>query len=153
MGWRRLGPKKNLTSCPGLVDHYTYQCMKNGTDLFHRNVRKILDMCFPGESFDVQMQKTWMTESLLCSAPKESGAVAASAWRACSTCYLKPQINLLPKAVVVALGSKAQTRLKSLDIPFLKAGAAAPPGCNFKGVKESWQEAATELEARRVTSK
>ncbi len=23
MGWRQLGPKKNLTSCPGLVDHYT----------------------------------------------------------------------------------------------------------------------------------
>ncbi|WP_422766079.1 hypothetical protein [Pseudomonas hefeiensis] len=24
MGWRRLGPRKNLTSCPGLVDHYTF---------------------------------------------------------------------------------------------------------------------------------
>jgi len=23
VGWRQLGPKKNLTSCPGLVDHYT----------------------------------------------------------------------------------------------------------------------------------
>jgi putative transposase len=22
-GWRQLGPKKNLTSCPGLVDHYS----------------------------------------------------------------------------------------------------------------------------------
>ena len=22
MGWRQRGPRKNLTSCPGLVDHY-----------------------------------------------------------------------------------------------------------------------------------
>jgi len=118
---------------------YTFECMRNGKDQFHRNVRLILDLCFPGESFESQMAKTWMTESLLCSAPIESGSVAASAWRACSSTYLKPQLDLLTGAVVAALGSKAQSRISSIGIPFMAAAAAAPPGCNFKGARESWQ--------------
>lgn len=24
MGWHQRGPRKNLTSCPGIVDHYTF---------------------------------------------------------------------------------------------------------------------------------
>ncbi|MCP2067584.1 UNVERIFIED_ORG: hypothetical protein J2Y84_002910 [Pseudomonas reinekei] len=130
---------------------YTYQCMKNGTDLFHRNVRYILDLCFPEEPFDCQLRKTWMTESLLCSAPKEGGSVKASAWRACSACYLNPQLELLSQALVVALGSKAQSRLKSIGIPFFAAGAAAPPGCNFSGARNSWRLAAMTLQERRTT--
>jgi hypothetical protein len=124
---------------------YTYQCMKNGTDRFHRNVRLILDLCFPEDPFDAQLRKTWMTESLLCSAPKESGAVTATAWRTCSATYLKPQLALLPNAVVVALGAKARTRLASLGVPYMEAAAAAPPGCNFKGAVESWHKVAAAL--------
>lgn len=130
---------------------YTHECMKSGTDLFHRNVRVILDLCFPGDSFDMQLRKTWMTESLLCSAPKESGSVAASAWRACSMTYLRPQLEVLPQALVVALGNKAQKRLNSLGITFFAAGAAAPPGCNFSGARESWSQAAEALRGRRPT--
>lgn len=124
---------------------YTYECMKNGTDLFHRNVRSILDMCFPDDSFDVQLRKTWLTESLMCSAPVEGGKVPSSAWRTCSASYLKPQLDLMPQAVVVALGSKAQDRLKFLNVKFIAAGAAAPPGCNFAGVRESWQQIAAAM--------
>jgi len=128
---------------------YTCEAKKNGVDLFHRNVRQILDLCFPEESFDAQLRKTWMTESLLCSAPKEGGSVPASAWRLCGELYLKPQLELVPNALVVALGKKAQSRLESIGVPFFAAGAAAPPGCNFKGARESWQAAAEELRARR----
>lgn len=33
MGWRQLGPKKNLKLCPGLVDHYNcYLCQENRWD-------------------------------------------------------------------------------------------------------------------------
>ncbi|WP_408980957.1 hypothetical protein [Pseudomonas sp. B21-040] len=28
MGWRQRGPRKNLTSCPGLVDHYNHKTLK-----------------------------------------------------------------------------------------------------------------------------
>ena len=130
---------------------YTYRCMKLGTDQFHRNVRHILNLCFPEDSFDSQLCKTWMTESLLCSAPKEGGSVKASSWRACAACYLKPQLDLLSQAFVVALGSKAQSRLKSIGIPFFPAGAAAPPGCNFPSAKSSWDEVAKILRERRIT--
>ncbi|WP_448646915.1 hypothetical protein [Pseudomonas mohnii] len=132
---------------------YTYQCMKFGTDLFHRNVRYILNLCFPEDSFDSQLRKTWMAESLLCSAPKEGGSVKASSWRACTNCYLKPQLDLLSQAFVVALGSKAKSRLKSIGIPFFPAGAAAPPGCNFLGVRNSWNEAAMILRERCITKR
>ena len=132
---------------------YTYQCMKFGTDLFHRNVRYILNLCFPEDSFDSQLRKTWMTESLLCSEPKEGGSVKASSWRACTNCYLKPQLDLLSQAFVVALGSKAKSRLKSIGIPFFPAGAAAPPGCNFLGVRNSWNEAAMILRERCITKR
>ena len=132
---------------------YTYQCMKFGTDLFHRNVRYILNLCFPEDSFDSQLRKTWMTESLLCSEPKEGGSVKASSWRACTNCYLKPQLDLLSQAFVVALGSKAKSRLKSIGIPFFPAGAAAPPGCNFLGVRNSWNEAAMILRERSITKR
>ncbi|MFJ4192797.1 hypothetical protein [Pseudomonas sp. NPDC089534] len=126
---------------------YTYQCMAHGTDLFHRNVRHILNLCFPNDSFDRQLQKTWMTESLLCSAPKEGDQVSASAWRTCSMCYLKPQLDLLSQAFVVALGHKAQARLSSIGIPFFAAFAASPPGCNFNGARDSWCKAAVAFQA------
>lgn len=127
---------------------YSLQCMRGGKDQFHRNVRLILDLCFPDESIEAQMEKTWMTESLLCSAPKESGAVAASAWRACTSSYLKPQLELLSHAVVAALGSKASSRISSIGVPFIAAAAAAPPGCNFKGSRESWQRVADAVRHR-----
>lgn len=129
---------------------YTYQCMRFGTDLFHRNVRHILNLCFPEDPFDSQLRKTWMTESLLCSAPEEGGSVKASSWRACSARYLKPQLDVLSQAFVVALGRKAQSRLKSIGIPFFEAGAAAPPGCNFPGARDSWRQAAMTLRERQT---
>ncbi|MDH4560644.1 hypothetical protein E8F06_06530 [Pseudomonas sp. BN411] len=125
--------------------------MRDGKDLFHRNVRWILDQCFPSLTFDEQLRKVWMTESVLCSASIEGGNVPASAWRACTASYLKPQIALFSRALVVALGNKAQSRLKSIAVPYLPAAAAAPPGCNFKGSRESWGAIAQELSRRRLS--
>lgn len=124
---------------------HTYKCMRDGEDRFHDNVRKILKLCFPNEPFDSQLRKTWMTESLLCSASKECGAVPAVAWRTCSASYLKPQLNLLSHALVVALGWKAHERIKSIGISHMCAAAAAPPGCNFMRAKESWKAVADAL--------
>ncbi|KAB0496754.1 hypothetical protein EIY72_11315 [Pseudomonas vancouverensis] len=122
--------------------------MKHGTDLIHRNVRTILDLCFPDEPFDDQLRKTWMTESLLCSAPEEGKSVKSTAWRACSSCYLKPQLDLLSKAFIVALGLKAQQRLRSVGLTFFAAGAASPPGCNLPSTRDSWLKAAMALRTR-----
>lgn len=119
---------------------YSYRCFRDGKDHYHRNVRAILNLCFPGQTFDEQMRRAWMTESVLCSAPKEGGSVRSVVGKACRSRYLERQLSLFPTAVVAALGSKAQARLKGLS--FIAAAAAAPPGCNFRGARESWEAAA-----------
>ncbi len=130
---------------------HTYESMKNGTDQFHRNVRLILDLCFPDVSgnFDKQLAMVWMTESVLCSAAEEGGEVPSIVWRTCVRDYLKPQLELFPHALIVALGSKARTRIKDLGFPFLDAVAAAPPGCNRKHARPSWEAVAEEVRRRR----
>ena len=96
------------------------------------------------------MRKVWMTESVLCSAKKEGGSVGVSASRSCGERYLRAQLQALSHALVVALGSKAEKRLRDLGInDFLSAYAAAPPGCNRKEAKQSWERIPLELGRRR----
>jgi len=133
----KVSPEEKLFA----VADYAYSCYETGTDLFHRNVRAILDLFWPGMTFKEQMRKTWITESVLCSAKKEGGSIPARAWKNCRDTYLMRQLDTLSYRMAVALGSKARDRTQNYpDIVY--AGAAAPPGCNFKGVKESWVEAA-----------
>ncbi len=132
----------------GLASAYNYATFgfETGKDQFHRNVRAILDSCWPELSFRQQMKKVWMTESVLCSTKKEGGAVSAAVTGECGKRYLKKQLELLPDALIVALGSKAQNRLRAIGVTnFLPAFAAAPPGCNFSGAMESWARIPIEL--------
>jgi hypothetical protein len=74
--------------CDSAYD-YTGTVFLNGKDQFHRNVRLILESCWPGTSFEEQMRKTWLTDSVLCSAVKEGVPVASRVTDACGTRYLK----------------------------------------------------------------
>lgn len=131
---------------------YAQACFGNGKDLFHRNVRKILALCWPELSYEQQLQKAWLTESVLCSAKLEGGSVSSRASRACGARYLLPQLAYFPHALVVALGSKAQGRLRALDFhSFLPAFAAAPPGCNRREALASWEQIPIALKQRRQT--
>lgn len=137
----------------GLCSAYDYAglAFSTGKDQFHRNVRLILDLCWPNLTFDEQMHRTWLTESVLCSATREGATVSPQATAACGTRYLKNQLALFSNAIVVALGSKAQARLRQVGIQnFLAAYAAAPPGCNFKGALPSWQQIPNALAAKRA---
>jgi hypothetical protein len=125
---------------------YSYKCFRDGKDQYHRNMRAILDLCFPGQSFDEQMRLTWLTESVLCTAIKEGGPVRVPVGKACRSRYLERQLGLLPNAVVAALGAKAASRLRGLS--FIAAAAAAPPGCNFKGARDSWAAIASAVRER-----
>jgi hypothetical protein len=118
---------------------YAEKCFTEGRDLFHRNVRYVLDLCFPGETIEKQLRKAWLTESVLCSAAKEGGHVPVAASRNCSARYLVPQLNLLPKAFVAAMGAKAQRRLVEAGATnFFAAAAVAPPGASRPEAKASW---------------
>jgi hypothetical protein len=124
-------------------------CFEKGKDLFHRNVRLILDLCFPGLNFDQQMRKAWLVDSVLCSATVECGKVPSMVSAHCVENYLLPQLKALPNALVVALGNKAQERLKQSGyFDFRSAVAAAPPGCNRKNAHSSWEQIAIEIQRR-----
>jgi len=131
------------------VSEYAYLCFRDGKDQFHRNVRMILDMCFPGLPFAAQLQVAWFTDSVLCSADRECGGVPASAARECRRRYLDPQLALFPNALVAALGAKARDRLRGVP-GVIPAVAAAPPGCNRPDAKASWQAIADRVHERGI---
>jgi hypothetical protein len=130
------------------VFQYVYQCFETGHDQFHRNVRDILGSCWPNLVFHDQMRRVWITESSLCSAAREGGHVPISVHRQCREQYLKRQLALLSDRIVVALGRKAQYRVGRIE-GVLNAASVAPPGCNFKGARQSWERVAEVVRMRR----
>jgi hypothetical protein len=130
------------------VCRYVYGCFESSKDQFHRNVRYILNRCWPGLPFAEQMRRTWITESTLCSAEAEGGTIPFAVNRFCVDSYLSKQLAVLPHATVATLGGKARNRIGYLRLEFIAAFAAAPPGCNFAGAKESWEQVAIEVQKR-----
>jgi hypothetical protein len=126
---------------------YAYHCFRSGKDLFHRNIRYILDLCWPGTTLDTQLQRTWIVDSVLCSARVEGGSVTRRVERECRRRYLEPQLALMPQALVVALGAKAYQRTAGIN-GVLRAYAAAPPGCNRQEARPSWSQVAEVLRER-----
>lgn len=129
---------------------YAYDCFKNGKDLFHKNIRRILDSCFPGLSFDYQLRRVWITESVLCSASQEGGPVPVRVGRECRARYLDGQLALFPRATVVALGKKAADRLAGTP-GLIQVDAAAPPRGGTNAARESWKIIAERVQAARAT--
>jgi hypothetical protein len=127
--------------------NYAYECLRSQKDPFHRKMRLILDLCWPGLPFEVQLERVWMVDSVLCSARIESGPVSIRAARQCRGRYLERQLALMPHALVVALGGKAYARTKGVQ-GVLRAYAAAPPGCNYRGARESWEHVARLVRSR-----
>ena len=89
---------------------YTFEHHRDGTDLFHRNLRLLLDLIFPRlrGKLEEQLKKAWITETYLCSAPREGGNVPASAEHGCADRYLAKQLALFEGLPVIALGGKAE---------------------------------------------
>ena len=132
----------------------TYKLVSQGFpsrfDQFHRNMLGIFNSCWPNLPYDKQLEKVWVTESVLCSAAYTTGPVDSAVTKECGIRYLSKQLTLMPSALVVALGSKAQHRLRLIGVhDFLPAFAIAPPGCNFAGAKKSWGRISIELKRRR----
>jgi len=109
---------------------------------FHRNVRRVLDYCWPQLSFDDQLKFTWITEATLCSAQKTTGPVPRRVENECAVRYLKPQLALFSHAFVIALGKKAERRLELIDRkPDVVARAAGRPTGDFETADASWKNA------------
>ncbi|MEW6059807.1 MAG: hypothetical protein AB1551_06670 [Actinomycetota bacterium] len=119
----RRWPRRAERSCR--LD--AYRAYEQATTLYYRNVRTILDGCFPGIDLAEQMRMVWITDAYLCSAPVEGGSVPAASWRTCAHDYLLPRLALLRDRAIVVLGRKAQARVAAFDGEVLAAGSVAPP--------------------------
>lgn len=123
---------------------YSLSCLRSTATPFHRNIRLILDFCFPQQSLDQQLRRTWRTNSVLCSARVECGRIPQAVERTCMSNYLVRQLALIPHAFVAALGKKAQDRLRRQGIPFFPA--AHPSSRRSNDEKHaSWRALAEEL--------
>lgn len=117
---------------------YVFEQFETQRTQFQRNLRRILDGCWPDMPLRDQLCRTWVTESYLCSAPRESGPVPSASAEACVHDYLAPQIALLADRAVVACGKKAQRRLRLVGGDRLDVGAVAPPAGNLPRVRAEW---------------
>ena len=132
---------------------YVFDQFEAGSSLFHKNVRYILDRCWPGLTLRRQLERTWITESYLCSAPYATAPVLRRSERTCAESYLAPQLDLLRDRVIVALGGKADSRTARLPgIRVHRAFAVGPPGCNHRGARPTWDRIPTLLRERYGSS-
>lgn len=142
-------PKPGDHETPEAALAHAYQSFKSGSGVFHQKARLFFNLCWPGQPFDEQLKRVWVTESVLCSAEWSTGPVPKEIEHECGHRYLKQQLALLPNAVVVGLGSKAQSRLKKIGIhQFEKAHAFGLPGCNQKEALPSWIRVAELLKVK-----
>jgi len=131
----RGGPSAMLERISAyILEHYAA-----GTDVYQRSVRRVLDNCWPRMPLYDQLRHAWVTESYLCSAPRESGAVPLVSVRACTRDYLRPQLALLRDRAIVACGKKAQERVRSMGFECLPVSAMAAPEANKPHARESWK--------------
>jgi hypothetical protein len=79
---------------------------------FHRNLRKILDFCWPGEPLEEQLGKTWIAPAVLCSAPIFGMPIPRAMETTCIHEYIRREIEALGDVFIVALGAKAHARLE-----------------------------------------
>lgn len=123
----------------------TGRIMANSQDQFHRNLRWFINQILPGQDFATQLRGVWLTEGRLCSVAQEIGGRKD---RSCADRYLARQIALMPDAVVIGFGSKAQAYLSALRIDHCAARALAPPGANHRPARPSWDAAIQEVKRR-----
>jgi hypothetical protein len=111
---------------------------------FHRNLRRILDLFWPGTPLDEQLARTWVVPAVLCSASVSGGSVPRAVEKVCAEHYLRRQLDALPNAFVVALGAKAEARLKLMGRPADIAAQHPSARANTKP-QETWRAAADVL--------
>lgn len=109
---------------------------------FHRNMRRILDAFWPTDGLDVQLRKTWTTNAVLCPAEVSGGKHLPRVEKACTETYLARQLDLFPKAFVLALGGKARDRMQTAGLRFDAVGLHPSARASDADKMASWESAA-----------
>jgi len=113
-----------------------------GASAFHRNLRFILDCCWPGVPLTEQLQQPWITETTLCSAPVSTGSILRKVENECINRYLKAQLAIFSNPFKLALGRKAESRMRAAGVvpDFVARAAGLPMGHRVEAEKQ-WKEA------------
>lgn len=77
------------------IDALSRDTVRRGgrTAPFHRNLRKILDACWPGLALSEQVTKTWIISAVLCSARRSGDTIPPAVADTCGATYLAPQLK------------------------------------------------------------
>jgi hypothetical protein len=109
---------------------------------FHRNLKKLLDLCLPNMGLPEQLRLTWFTNTVKCAAKESGGSVPRIVEDTCVGSYLKREIAALPNGFVIALGDKAARRMRRhcIRIDAIALHPSARDSAEAK--KTSWERAA-----------
>lgn len=118
---------------------------------FHRNLRCILDLCWPEQFLQQQLEQTWFTNAVLCSLPKPRTTFPRDVEEACVRTHLQVQLALIPHAYVLALGDKAQKRLQRHGVR-VDGRAQHPSARPNTDPEKSWEAAADKFHAWLATA-
>ena len=117
---------------------------------FHQRLCEILELFWPALDLDAQLKVTWFTDAVLCSASKSGGMFPKEIEMTCATTYLRPQIQSMQNAAVLALGAKAIRRMKQAGLRVDLTGhhPSVWPGRQLVAARESWSRAAMDFHVR-----
>ena len=139
-------PKADPTELLLASVQYAHKCFSACEYQFHQNARWFMKKRYSKLSFDEQLRRVWVTQSRLCSIANGNERDPTCAKR-----YLASQIDLLPKAMVVAFGQKAQRRMRQLakhhrtNVRWWCAPSLAPR--NLRQARLDWEEVVAELKS------
>lgn len=111
---------------------------RNGTPApFHRNLRKILNYCWPDDPLQRQLAKTWIAPVVLCSPLVPGKPIPRAMETTCGRTYFRRKIDLLGDVFIVALGAKAHARIErgGITASFVAQHPSARP---VTRPEESW---------------
>ena len=115
---------------------------------FHKRMRLILDLFWPGLDLETQMRRTWTTNAVLCPAAVSSGKHAPQVEKACASRFLLPQLDLLPNAFVFVLGAKAARRMQDCGARMDATGPHPSSRMSYVEQEQRWRDAAEAFQDR-----
>lgn len=120
---------------------------RNGrAEPYHEGLRRILKLCWSDlDSLETQLARTWITNSVKCSALKSGGQIPSEVERVCVETYLQSELSLFRRAFVLALGGKAKNRLERYGIR-VDAIAQHPSARRRTNAELTWKSAAQEFQ-------
>jgi hypothetical protein len=136
--------------------------LRSGREAHHQALARIIRQFMEGtggSSLDDILRRVFITESVFCSVPtplSSTAAVPSSIEGRCADAYLFRLLQLFPNAEVVALGKKAQDRIRRLKrnpgaprVLSRVIHAMHPTARLVNDPERSWAEAAREFRRRK----